>query len=218
VCRAQLGDSANTNPQQGQTPVGAFTVAVQTALWQAGPDTRTGGTTFDIEVTVTPIIGYTTANLWSNYEESRDWRNAGCNQYNCDCVSQTTTKQLTGGSYIFKLPLQCWDHLRLWSFDGGLGALAQRLQVSLDVDARLGKVRVEGMFELHGEPIRNPVSGQEHRARIDLPHGFEYELAEMGSASSSPRGNLTFELKNSYAQFARLHLNNKGLVRHRAAA
>ena len=92
------------------------------------------------------------------------------------------------------------------------------IEYAVDVDARLGKVRVEGVFELHGEPIRNPVTGQEHRARIDLPHGFEYELAEMGSASSSPRGNLAFELKNSYAQFARLHLNNTGLVRHRAAA
>ena len=92
------------------------------------------------------------------------------------------------------------------------------IEYAVDVDARRGKVRAEGVFELDGEPIRNPVSGQEHRARIDLPHGFEYELAEIGSASSRSRGNLAFELKNSYAQFARLHMNNKGLIRHRAAA
>jgi hypothetical protein len=58
----------------------------------------------------------------------------------------------------------------------------------------------------------------EHRARIDLPHGFEYELAEVGSASSRSSGALKVELKDSYAQFARLHLNNKGVVRHRATA
>jgi len=92
------------------------------------------------------------------------------------------------------------------------------IEYAVDVDARRGKVRAEGVFELDGEPIRNPVSGEEHRARIDLPHGFEYEIAEMGSASSRSRGNIAFELKNSYAQFARLHLNNKGPVRHRAAA
>lgn len=92
------------------------------------------------------------------------------------------------------------------------------IEFAVDVDARRGKVRAEGVFELDGEPIRNPVTGQEHRARIDLPHGFEYELAEVGSASSRSQGNLAFELKNSYAQFARLHLNNKGPVRHRAAA
>lgn len=93
-----------------------------------------------------------------------------------------------------------------------------KIEYAVDVDARRGKVRAEDVFELDGEPIRNPVTGNEHRARIDLPHGFEYELAEMGSASSRSRGNLAFELKNSYAQFARLHLNNKGPVRHRAAA
>lgn len=92
------------------------------------------------------------------------------------------------------------------------------IEYDVDVDARRGKVRVEGVFELDGEPIRNPVSGQEHRARIDLPNGFEYEIAEIGSASSRSRGNLAIELENSYAQFAHLHLNNKGVVRHRAAA
>jgi len=93
-----------------------------------------------------------------------------------------------------------------------------QIDYDVDVDSRRGKVHVEGVFDLVGEPIRNPVSGQEHRARIDLPHGFEYELAEVGSASSRSRGQLEVDLKDSYAQFARLHLNNKGVVRHRAAA
>jgi hypothetical protein len=92
------------------------------------------------------------------------------------------------------------------------------IEYEVDVDARRGKVRVDGVFELDGVPIRNPVSGQEHRARIDLPHGFEYEIAEIGSGSSKSRGKLAIELKDSYAQFARLHLNNKGVVRHRPAA
>lgn len=90
------------------------------------------------------------------------------------------------------------------------------IEFEVDVDARRGKVRAPGVFELSGEPIRNPVTGKEHRARIDLPHGFEYEIAEVGSASSRSRGRIAFELKNSYAQFARLHLNNHGPVRQRA--
>ena len=103
VCRAQLGDSTGTNPQQGQRPVGAFTDAVHTALWQAGPDTRTGKSTFDIEVTITPNIGYTTANLWG--ATGNDPTHAGCDPNNCDCVSNTIKTPLTGGSYIFKIPL-----------------------------------------------------------------------------------------------------------------
>lgn len=92
------------------------------------------------------------------------------------------------------------------------------IEFDVDIEARRGKVRAQGVFELAGEPIRNPVTGAEHRARIDLPHGFEYEIAEVGSASSRSQGNLAFELKNTYAQFAHLHLSNKGVVRHRAAA
>jgi len=93
-----------------------------------------------------------------------------------------------------------------------------QIDYEVDVDARRGTVRVDGVFDLLGEPIKNPVTGQDHRARIDLPHGFEYELAEVGSASSKSRGPIALDLKDSYAQFARLHLNNKGVVRHRAAA
>jgi hypothetical protein len=92
------------------------------------------------------------------------------------------------------------------------------IDYEVDVEARRGKVRADGVFELVGEPIRNPITGQEHRARIDLPHGFEYELAEIGSASSRSRGNLVVDLKESYAQFALLHMNGKGLIRHRAVA
>ncbi len=93
-----------------------------------------------------------------------------------------------------------------------------QLDFDVDVDARRGRVAASGLFEVVGQPIRNPVSGQEHRARIDLPHGFEYELAEIGSGSSRSSGKVALELKDSYAQFARLHMNNQGLIRHRAAA
>jgi hypothetical protein len=92
------------------------------------------------------------------------------------------------------------------------------IDFDVDVDARRGKVNARDVLEMNGEPIKNPVTGEEHRARIDLPHGFEYEIAEMGSASGRSIGNLALTLKDSYAQFARLHLNNQGPIRHRAAA
>jgi hypothetical protein len=85
----------------------------------------------------------------------------------------------------------------------------------VDVEARRGRYAVPGLVESHGEPIRNPVTGAEHRARIDLPDGFEYELAEIGSGTSKTEGNVRLDLKSSYAQFAHLHLNNHGVVRHR---
>lgn len=92
------------------------------------------------------------------------------------------------------------------------------IDYDVDVDTRRGRVAAEGVFDVQGVPILNPVTGAEHRARIELPHGFEYEIAEIGSGTSRSQGSVAFELKNSYAQFARLHLNNQGPVRHRSAA
>jgi hypothetical protein len=46
-------------------------------------------------------------------------------------------------------------------------------------------------------------SGEEHRARIVLPDGFEYEEAEMGNTvfcRVGAGGQLAFELKNTYGQ------------------
>ncbi|MBU2581482.1 MAG: DUF1326 domain-containing protein [Alphaproteobacteria bacterium] len=89
------------------------------------------------------------------------------------------------------------------------------IDFDVDVDARQGRFVVKDLAECVGEPIRNPVTGEEHRARIDIPHGFEYELAEMGSATATTQGRIALNLKDSYGQFAHLHLNNHGVVKHR---
>jgi hypothetical protein len=82
-----------------------------------------------------------------------------------------------------------------------------------DVDARKGRLVVPGITEGRGEPIVNPVTGAEHRARIDLPNGFEYTLAEVGRGWTKTSGPIKFELNDSYAQFARIHLCETGVVR-----
>lgn len=89
------------------------------------------------------------------------------------------------------------------------------IEFEVDVDGRKGRYVVPGLVEARGEPIKNPVTGAEHRVRIELPHGFEYELAEIGSGTSKTRGHIRLDLKSSYGQFAYLHLNNQGVVRHR---
>jgi hypothetical protein len=90
------------------------------------------------------------------------------------------------------------------------------IEFDVDVDARKGRFVVAGVAECVGEPIKNPVTGAEHRARIDIPHGFEYEIAEMGSGTATTQGKIQLKLKDSYGQFARLHLNNHGVVKNRA--
>src|SRR5579863_383678 len=71
-----------------------------------------------------------------------------------------------------------------------LETLYRPIELEMDVEKRTGRMRIPGIAEMTGEPIRNPVTGAEHRVRIDLPHGFEYSIAEIGSASSSVKGRL----------------------------
>jgi hypothetical protein len=58
---------------------------------------------------------------------------------------------------------------------------------------------VPGILETLGEPIRNPVTGAEHRVRIELPDGFEYRVAEIGRPSTKATGAIALpEVENSY--------------------
>jgi hypothetical protein len=90
------------------------------------------------------------------------------------------------------------------------------IEFDVDVEARRARFVVPGVAEAHGEPIKNPLTGADHRVRIDIPYGFEYEIAEVGSGTSTTQGKIELNLKDSYGQFAHLHLNNHGVVKHRA--
>jgi hypothetical protein len=87
------------------------------------------------------------------------------------------------------------------------------IEFEVDVDERRARLRVPGHVEQRGEPIVNPVSGKELRARIDLPNGFEYTLAEMGRGWSKTTGPIALEFNDTYGQFAQLHLCQDGIVR-----
>ena len=91
------------------------------------------------------------------------------------------------------------------------------IDFEVDVDARTARLSIPGVVESSGEPIRNPVTGNIHRARIDLPHGFEYLLAEMGSGTTKATGDIKLDFEASYGQFAHIHLSPSGPVRSQAA-
>ena len=88
------------------------------------------------------------------------------------------------------------------------------INFEVDVDGRRGRMSIPGYVEVSGEPIRNPVTGVESRAQIVLPDGFEYEVANIGSASSRTTGGpMDINIESKYAQFANLHLSTHGVVR-----
>jgi len=83
----------------------------------------------------------------------------------------------------------------------------------VDVEGRTGRLRIPGCVEMDAEPIRSPVDGSEIRARINLPDGFEYEVAEVGSGTSRSLSPMKLEHSASYGQFAYLHMDSHGIVR-----
>jgi hypothetical protein len=93
-----------------------------------------------------------------------------------------------------------------------LKTLYKKINFEVDVEGRKARLVIPGIVETTGEPIRNPVTGAEHRVRIDLPHGFEYRIAEIGSGTTKATGDIKLDLKSSYGQFANIHLSNAGVV------
>ena len=86
------------------------------------------------------------------------------------------------------------------------------IDFEVNINARTSRLNVPGFVDGRGEPIRNPVTGDEYRGRIDLPNGFEYTLAEMGRGWSKASGPIEFELADSYGQFAHVNLSQSGVV------
>ena len=91
-----------------------------------------------------------------------------------------------------------------------LPSAVARIDLEIDRERRQGRLRIPGIGESDVEPIRNPATGQEHRARIVLPDGFEFTEAEMGNTVRFwvRTGGLSYEHANSYAQLNRFDWSN----------
>ncbi len=87
------------------------------------------------------------------------------------------------------------------------------IDYEVDIEARTARVSIPGVIESTGRPIKSPVSGDEHRVRIDIPGGIEFELAEIGSASTKANGAIKLDLDDSYGQFNILRHSATGVVR-----
>jgi len=90
-----------------------------------------------------------------------------------------------------------------------------KIDFEVDVDARRARLVVDGMIAARGEPILNPVTGKEHRARFDLPNGFEYSIAEAGRGWAKMSGPIPFDLADSHAHFVNMHISSAGVIRDR---
>src|SRR4051812_14218426 len=87
------------------------------------------------------------------------------------------------------------------------------IEFEVDIERRRARVTIQGVLESSGRPIVSPATGDEHRVRIDIPNGIEFELAEIGSASTKATGSIPLELDDTYGQFNILRHSGSGVVR-----
>jgi hypothetical protein len=94
-----------------------------------------------------------------------------------------------------------------------LPTLYKPIEFEWDMERRMGRVNIPGVGTARGEPIRNPVTGAEHRAKVVLPNGFEYSEAEYASSTTNATGAIPLDIKGGHAHFAMLHMGTNGVVR-----
>ena len=68
-----------------------------------------------------------------------------------------------------------------------------KIDFDVDIDGRRARLVVPGVIQTRGEPILNPVTGKEHRVRINVVGGFEYTLAEIGRGWSKVSGPVAYD-------------------------
>jgi hypothetical protein len=89
--------------------------------------------------------------------------------------------------------------------------LFRPIELELDIERRTARLRVPGLVETAVEPLKNQVTGAEHRARIDLPMGKEFRMAEVASGTTRASGVIPLEFANSHAHFTDATLTSGGL-------
>ncbi len=92
------------------------------------------------------------------------------------------------------------------------GPVFAEIEFEIDIDKRRARVKVPGYIDQRGEPILNPVTGAEHRIRIEPVGGFEFKKAEIGRGWSRTNGPIELNLADSYGSFAELHLCQDGII------
>ena len=99
--------------------------------------------------------------------------------------------------------------------DSGGGQTTQYKPIELTIDEKAGTahVRVAGLIEASAQPIKNPVTGRDHRARVALPKGFEYAEAEYVAGTAKATGPIELDLLATHAHIAKINWSQNGVVR-----
>jgi len=93
--------------------------------------------------------------------------------------------------------------------------LFKPFEFAVNIERRTAHIVIPGVLESTARPIRSPSTGAEHRVRIQLPNGIEFETAEVGSGTTKTTASIRLDLDDTYGHFTVLRQSGKGVVHSR---
>jgi len=88
--------------------------------------------------------------------------------------------------------------------------LFMAIDFEADLESRTGRIFIPGVVDTSIEPIRNPVTGDPQRARVELPNGFEYKKAEYASGTVRATGAIPHDWSGRHAHLAMIDMSPAG--------
>jgi len=93
--------------------------------------------------------------------------------------------------------------------------IVRRINYEVDMEARTASVHIDGILESRAESIKSPVNGSPHQVRIQIPHGIEFETAEIVNATTKAAGAIRLDLDGTYGQICLIQHTNEGPAHNR---
>jgi hypothetical protein len=90
--------------------------------------------------------------------------------------------------------------------------LFAKIDFDWDLEKRQARVEVDGVLHARSEPIRNPVTDEEHRMLTVLPNGWVFHEAESAAGFAKGLGAIKFDLNRPHSSLAQVDWNQNGLV------
>ncbi len=76
------------------------------------------------------------------------------------------------------------------------------IEFTYDKDGRNARMVVPGAFETTSQPIKNPVTGDDHSIQVVMPNGFEHKEGEIAAARTIGTGEIKFDIESGHSTLA----------------
>ena len=87
-----------------------------------------------------------------------------------------------------------------------------KIDFEWDMDKRTARLNVPGVVRTSSEPIRNPVTDEEHRILTVLPDGWVFYEAEGASGTAKGTGAIKFDYSQRHSSLGYYAWDNNGMA------